>query len=188
MATAASMLPHRLGSLSAFTLERVLNDGGEGGSVNVLGKVGGVSVLVKIVRQPLPTDADALLPFLQSLQLAPRMPYSGAEYGYYASEGVSVDVVSPHAPSLAADAVQAQMLLSRLVERSTAQPAVLVRETPALSTSAHAPVSAALPPAGLDWLRKILAKEKEVERVLLDVPEFLLNSAYWYVWGISSLR
>ena len=75
-------------------------------------------------------------------------------------------------------AEQRAALLAKHVTRCTAQPSRLVRETPALYEAAHAPIIAALPPSALAWVYKILAKEKEVERLLLDVPGedgFLLN-------------
>jgi hypothetical protein len=54
----------------------------------------------------------------------------------------------------------------------------LVRETAALYDAAHAPLIKALPPAALGWVYKILAREKEQERLLHDTPGddgFLLN-------------
>ena len=69
-------------------------------------------------------------------------------------------------------------LLAKHVSRSSAQPARLVRETPALHAAAHAPLVASMPPAALGWVYKILAREKEVERLLCDVPGddgFMLN-------------
>jgi hypothetical protein len=47
-----------------------------------------------------------------------------------------------------------------------------------LYAAAHAPLVAALPPAALGWVYKILAHEKEKERLLHDSPGddgFLLN-------------
>jgi len=67
--------------------------------------------------------------------------------------------------------------LRRHVERATAVPQLLVRETAALYAAAHAPLVEALPPGALTWVHRILAKEKEVERLLLHVPgQFLLNT------------
>ena len=67
-------------------------------------------------------------------------------------------------------AEQRAALLEKHVARSTAQTAHLVRETAALYAAAHAPLVAALPPAALGWVYKILAKEKEEERLLHDTP------------------
>jgi hypothetical protein len=75
-------------------------------------------------------------------------------------------------------AEQRAALLDKHVARSTAQAAHLVRETPLLYAAAHAPLVAALPPSALGWVHKILAREKETERLLCDVPGedgFLLN-------------
>jgi hypothetical protein len=63
----------------------VLSDGTEGGTVNVFGRCGDVPVLLKLARLPLPA-ADGLAALLAKLRLAQRMPYSGAEYGYYVDE------------------------------------------------------------------------------------------------------
>lgn len=175
----AALLPQRLDTLDSFEAERVLSDGSDGGTLNVLGRCGATPVLLKLARLPLPSEAEPLRAFLRSLALSPRMPYSGAEYGFYAANGVSVDVIAPHSPSLCASDAAAQALLARHVERATAVPQRLVRETPALYAAAHAPHIASIPAAALSWVYKILAKEKEVERLLLDVPGtngFLMNT------------
>ncbi len=73
----------------------------------------------------------------------------------------------------------AQALLDKHVARSTAQASLLVRESVALYAAAHAPLVASLPPASLSWVYKILALEKETERLLLNVPGedgFLINT------------
>ena len=69
-------------------------------------------------------------------------------------------------------------LLAKHVARSSAQASRLVRETPALYAAAHAPLVAATPPSALGWVHKILALEKETERLLHNAPGedgFLLN-------------
>lgn len=68
--------------------------------------------------------------------------------------------------------------MEKHIARSTSQVAHLVRETAALYDAAHAPLIKALPPAALGWVYKILAREKEQERLLHDTPGddgFLLN-------------
>jgi len=82
----STLLPERLTSLSSFDAERVLSDGAEGGTVNVLGRCGDVPLLLKLVRLPLPSGSSGLAALLAKLRLAQRMPYSGAEYGYYVDE------------------------------------------------------------------------------------------------------
>ena len=75
-------------------------------------------------------------------------------------------------------AEQRTALLETHVARSTSQVSRLVRETAALYDAAHAPLIKALPPAALGWVYKILAREKEQERLLHDTPGddgFLMN-------------
>jgi len=85
-AALSTLLPERLTSLSSFDAERVLSDGAEGGTVNVLGHCEDVPLLLKLVRLPLPSGSSGLAALLAKLRLAQRMPYSGAEYGYYVDE------------------------------------------------------------------------------------------------------
>jgi m7GpppX diphosphatase len=69
-------------------------------------------------------------------------------------------------------------LMAKHVARSSAAPARLLRETPALYAAAHAPLVAAAPKGALQWVYNILAKEKEAERLLVDAPGddgFLIN-------------
>jgi m7GpppX diphosphatase len=190
-----------------------------------------VQALVKLVRQPLPTDDVQAL--ISAVALQSRAPYrcaggsvraaarelhgsiapvsrgllcSGMEYGYFQGTTprygmLSVDVLCPDAirgataacsfcvsrrradmrVTPADDAISAEQrasLLAKHITRSTAQASHLVRETPAAYAAVHAPVIAALPPSALGWVYKILAKEKEVERLLCDVPGedgFVLN-------------
>ncbi len=61
-----------------------------------------VKVLLKLTRAPIPTDN--LQSLCAGVSLVQRMPYSGAEYGYYSAAldvsvapALSVDVIAPHA-------------------------------------------------------------------------------------------
>lgn len=70
-------------------------------------------------------------------------------------------------------------LLEKLIVKSSAQANYLVRETPQLYLGAHVPRIAAIPASNLSWIANVLAKEKEVDRLLLDVPGdegFLINT------------
>jgi m7GpppX diphosphatase len=155
-----------------------LNDGAESAQLSLLGHFGSVPGIVKLARLPLPSSEGDLAPFLSAMQLAERAPYSGAEFAYYVDvqRGLSVDVLAPHAT---ATAEEAGPLLARHVLRCTAQQPFLFRETAEAYRKAHAPLIAASPPAALAWVWKILALEKEAERLVLSVPGddgFLVNT------------
>jgi m7GpppX diphosphatase len=73
----------------------------------------------------------------------------------------------------------ADKLLEKLIIKSSSQTNYLVRETPELYAAAHMPRIAAIPASNLAWIANVLAKEKEVDRLLLDVPGddgFLINT------------
>jgi hypothetical protein len=56
-------------------------------------------MLVKLNRQPLPSDTQGIEELMKDLELKSRAPYSGYEYGYYTATSsllqVAVDVICP---------------------------------------------------------------------------------------------
>jgi len=183
----STVMPDRLGGLKSFKVDQILSDGKAGGGVGVvlLGTFAGCSTqaVVKVSRPPIPLgDPDALA---AALDLAPRMPYSGAEYGYYHgylapefAPTFSVDVLYPGCLEDATDEARAK-LLAKYVGRSTSQAAVVFRETAAAYEAAHVPYISGIPLANLGWVYKILNQEKEVENILFEDPNpvdgFLIN-------------
>ena len=179
-------LPDRLQSLAGFKVNEILNDGKESGVVALLGTFAGCATqsVVKLSRPPIPLgDPDGLA---SAVTLSERAPYSGMEYGYYHgvvspefAPALSVDVLYPGC--LAAETEEARAkLLAKHVSRNTAQAPVVHRETPGSYEAAHVPYMRSIPEGAIGWVYKILAKEKEVERLLYDDPDpkvgFLLNT------------
>lgn len=179
---AGGRLPDRLRGLEDASVTAVVNDGAVGGghAVAAVCRVDGVDALVKVSRAPLPGTAAELEALLHGLALAPRAEYSGAEYGYYAAPRLDVDVVCPAVlPDAVMPAEAREKLMQKHVARASAQAFKQLRETPGAYTAAHVPYVAAIPESALGWVYKILAKEKERERLLFDCERrddgFLLN-------------
>ena len=141
-------------------------------------------VLLKIRQTPLPSSEEEIQMLLNQMvaqpsNLKPRMPYSGTEYGYYTCEvpaSIAVDVVCAHMlPDSVADEEARNKLHEKHVLRNTATPTYMVRETPADYLSAHLPYINDIPAGAIAWVYKILAGEKEKERLLFNDKDMLLN-------------
>lgn len=198
-------LPDKLQSLRGFKLSKILNDGKDSASGNVVALLGtfktglmetteeeeeSSSVVIKLSRPPIPLDnVEALA---DAITLYERMPYSGMEYGYYhgvvnngSSEekffapGLSVDVLYPGCLKECSEEAKAK-LLAKHVSRNQAQRPVVFRENPRAYLKAHLPYIEAIPTSAMGWVYKILNKEKELERLLFDDDDlndgFLLNT------------
>lgn len=140
--------------------------------------------VVKLSRPPIPVgDPDALS---RAVSLSERAPWSGMEYGYYHgaldpsfAPGLSVDVLYPGCLADESEEARAK-LLKKHIGRNTAQAPVAFRETVEAYENAHVPYMRAIPEGAIGWVYKILALEKETERLLFNDPAqetgFLLNT------------
>ena len=140
--------------------------------------------MVKLSRPPIPVgDPDALS---RAVSLSERAPWSGMEYGYYHgaldpsfAPGLSVDVLYPGCLADESEEARAK-LLKKHIGRNTAQAPVAFRETVEAYENAHVPYMRAIPEGAIGWVYKILALEKETERLLFNDPAqetgFLLNT------------
>lgn len=188
--------PDKLQTLRGFKTSKILNDGKDSSSGNVVALLGTFpgsmetkeSVVLKLSRPPIPLDnLDQLA---DAITLYERMPYSGMEYGYY--HGVvnnsddtffapylSVDVLYPGCLKDESKEAKAK-LLAKHISRNQAQRPVIFRENPKAYEKAHLPYIEAIPTSAIGWVYKILNKEKELERLLFDDDDsndgFLLNT------------
>lgn len=200
--TRTMTLPDKLQTLRGFKTSKILNDGKDSTSGNVVALLGtfpgleettegeesSSSVVIKLSRPPIPLDnLDQLA---DAITLYERMPYSGMEYGYYHgavnnsddaffAPYLSVDVLYPGCLKDESKEAKAK-LLAKHISRNQAQRPVIFRENPKAYEKAHLPYIEAIPTSAIGWVHKILNKEKELERLLFDDDDdddgFLLNT------------
>ena len=203
-ATAPSPPPAGLHHLRDFKVHRVLSDGSSGPDaaskgVVLYGELQGVDCVVKLKQTPLPTSVSALAALLSRTSLTTRLPYSGAEFGYYRGALSGYDTTTSPAPAAKpeddSDTVAMQVevicagllpetamskdagetLMRKHIARATAQEPRLFRESAQDYTSRHLPHIESIPPAATAWVDKVLSLEKEKESMLFNDPEFLIN-------------
>ena len=184
---ASSLLPDRLSSLASVSVSAVLSEASRenGNALAVLATGEGHEMVLKVRATPLPSDVGGAEALIRGMRLAPRMPYSGTEYGYYtarvggdgdAPPPLAVDVVCASClPDDVATAEARAKLHAKHVARATAQPSFLFRESPEDYKAVHLGYINDIPAGAIGWVHKILKLGKEREKLLYNDDQFLMN-------------
>ena len=171
----SSATPASLLDLCTFEQAEVID---EGEVTVLLGRFAwqpaGQHALVKLAVRPTPLKAG----LISSLELA-LSSYSGAEYAYYTACTAVTSLICYRAlrPRYALEVIAPAS--DKQIARARPQPGVFVTETASLYEAVTKPYIEALDPQSVAWVYKLLALEKERERLLFNDPDeergFLLN-------------